>query len=232
MLLLHKLSGKNQYFSTGRAVPVQYARLILPSTLVIFLGPTFAMFYPGWSMETLQLILAFWQFTPVLVNVPLWLASPFASPSTSSKAKKADLPHLKILYNTLFVVLTAVHVTTIAQVVTSETPGVSLQHVFLPNPALWKTSMSEGLLWVFQWDWVVCALLNIIPAIIAIYDVVRFIPETDTDPLHDRLFKGVYIVAALTVFGGPAAALVAVWGWREEQLVIIEERAAGGKKKL
>jgi hypothetical protein len=44
----------------------------------------------------------------------------------------------------------------------------------------------------------------------------------------------VYVSVALTVLGGPGAMLAAVWGWREEQLVVLEERAekVGAKKGL
>jgi hypothetical protein len=117
-------------------------------------------------------------------------------------------------------------------IMSSETPGVSLTRVFVPSPAHWLISADEGLLWIFQWDWSLMAMCYVLPAIIAAFDVQRFVPEVDTD--SDRLFKAVYIVVALVALGGPGAALAAVWGFREEQMVVIEERAEkrDGKKEI
>ena len=224
MLLLHRISGRNAYFQSGRTVPLPYARLILPSTLIIFLIPTIAIFIPGLSLDRLQNNLAFWQLTPVFVNIPLWFASPSVSSAPATgKAKTADLPHLKVLYYTLFFISLASHWFTIFWVVASENPGVTLVRVFRPSFAHWLTSMDMGLMWIFQWDWIICAIVHVLPAVVAVFDVQRFVPEVDTD--SDRLFKGAYIVAALTVLGGPGAAIAAIWGFREEQLAVIEERA-------
>lgn len=108
---------------------------------------------------------------------------------------------------------------------------VNLWRVFLPDPTNWLTSMDAGLFWIFQWDWIIIALCNTVPAIVAIYDMHRLLPDLDSAPLLDRLFKGLYLGVALTIVGGPGAALAGVWGWREEQLVIIEERAAAESAK-
>jgi hypothetical protein len=235
MLLLHRMSGRNTYFQTGRTVPLPYARTILPATLIFYLLPTIAIFVPGKSIQLLELIIAFWQGAPVYVNIPLWFASRFVSSAPASgKAKTADVPHLKILYNTLFATSIVSHWITIYKVAASETPGVTLVRVFLPSTAHWLTSMDMGLLWIFQWDWLVCAAIHFIPALVAIYDVQRLVPDIDDDPEGDKLFKGMYVSVALTVLGGPGALLAAVWGWREEQLVVLEERAekAGAKKGL
>jgi hypothetical protein len=233
MILLHRMSGRNAYFQSGRTIPLPYARLILPSTLILYLLPTIAVFAPGKSIDLLQTTLAFWQLAPIYVNIPLWFASFFVSSTPASgKAKTADVSHLKILYNTLFVTSIISHWITIYKVAASETPGVTLARVFLPSPAHWLTSLSSSLMWVFQWDWLICATLCIVPAIVAIYDIQRLVPDIDDDPAGDKVFKGLYISAALTVLGGPGAALAAVWGWREEQLVVLEERAEkGGVKK-
>jgi len=230
MLVLHRISGPNTYFLSGRTVPVQYARLILPSTLILYLVPTLAIFIPGQSIERIQDLVAFWQFAPLLVNVPLWFAAPsVSSQPASGKAKTADLPHLKVLYYVLFFVSLASHWFAVFYIMASETPGVDLVRVFLPSRAHWLTSMDQGLLWIFQWDWIIIAIMHVLPAIVAVFDVQRFVPEIDTD--SDRLFKGVYIVGALVALGGPGAALAAIWGFREEQLVVVEERAMKESEK-
>jgi hypothetical protein len=232
MLLFHRLSGRNSYFQSGRTVPLPYARVILPATILQYLLPTIAMFIPGQSITMLQSVIAFWQLAPILVNIPLWFVSPsVSSASASGTSKTADVPHLKILYNTVLVTSIITHWITIYKVASSENPEVTLVRVFLPSRAHWLTSMDEGLLWIFQWDWIIFALCHVIPALTTIYDIQRLVPDIDDDPEGDKIFKGFYMTVALTVLGGPGAALAGVWGWREEQLVILEERAEGVVRK-
>ncbi|KAH8724808.1 hypothetical protein GQ44DRAFT_772845 [Phaeosphaeriaceae sp. PMI808] len=231
MILLHRLSGRNAYFSSGRTVPPAYARTILPSTIILLLIPTLATYLPWNSIDMTQNLLAYFQFAPLLVNIPLWFASSSVSSTPASgKEKTADVPSLKILYNTLFVFSIVSHFFVIYKIAASENENVSYLSVFLPNPAKWLTSMDEGLLWIFQWDWIGCALVSMIVSTIAIYDCQRLLPDIDEDPLGDKLFKGVYMAVALTVLGGPAAALAGVWGWREDQLIVMEERAESQKE--
>jgi hypothetical protein len=228
MLMFHRLSGRNSYFQSGRTVPVPYARVILPATILQYLLPTIAVFVPGQSMSMLQGVVAFWQVAPILVNIPLWFVSPSVSSAPASgTAKTADMRHLKIIYNTVFVISVISHWITIYKVASSENLEVTLLRVFLPSREHWLTSMDEGLLWIFQWDWCIFAACYMISALTAIYDIQRLVPDIDTDPQGDKIFKGVYMTVALTVLGGPGAALAGVWSWREEQLAVLEERAAG-----
>ncbi|KAF1915378.1 hypothetical protein BDU57DRAFT_451116 [Ampelomyces quisqualis] len=235
MLLLHRLSGCNTYYQSGRTIPLPYARLILPSMILLYLLPTIAIFIPSQSITMLQSVLAFWQLTPVFVNIPLWFASPFvsAAPATG-KAKTADVKHLKALYNTILGISIIAHSITVYKIASSENPDVTFARVFLPSTAHWLTSMDNGLLWIFQWDWLLIGLCSAIPALVAIYDIQRLVPDIDDDPAGDKIFKGMYVTVALVVLGGPAAALVGVWGWREDQLAVLEERAEKekGKKRL
>lgn len=206
--------------------------MVLPVVTIIYLIPTIAIFIPGQSITSVQSVVAFWQVVPVVVNVPFWIASFFASsePATG-KAKTADVPHLKILYNILLPINIITHWITIYKIAESENPMVTFTRVFLPNPAFWKTSMAEGLHWMFQWDWLLIALVFIIPAMVTVFDILRLVPDIDDSSASDKIFKGVYGTLALTVLGGPAAALAGIWGWREEQMVVMEERAEKEKDK-
>jgi hypothetical protein len=194
--------------------------------ILIYLIPTIGIFIPGQPIALLQAILAFWQLTPIFVNIPLWVVSPYVSskPATG-KAKTADIPHLKILYNVLFAISIISHWLSIYKIASSENPNVSFVRVFLPSTTRWLTSMDEGLHWIFQCDWIIIGLVSMISALVAIYDVQRMVPDIDDDPAGDKIFKGVYMTVALTVLGGPSAALAGVWGWREEQMAVLEERA-------
>ncbi|KAH7386911.1 hypothetical protein DE146DRAFT_187079 [Phaeosphaeria sp. MPI-PUGE-AT-0046c] len=231
-IVLFKVSGPNTYFQSGRTIPVPYARMLLPAYLVICLLPTIAMFIPGQSITSLQSVVAFWQLFPVLVNLPFWIASFFiSSQSTTGKAKTADIPHLKIFYNSLLGINIVIHFITMYKIASYEDPMVTYSRVFIPDTAFFKTSMAEGVHWIFQWDWLLTALVYLIPAMVTIFDIFRLVPDIDDDSAGDKLFKGIYGVLALTVLGGPGAALAAIWGWREEQMVVMEERAEKEKAK-
>ena len=181
-----------------------------------------------WIM--LQNIIAFWQWTPVLVNIPLWFAAPFVSSTSaaSRKSDRSDLAHLKLLYTVTFVINIISHWTAIIGILTSPNPQVSLASVFLPSKSTWKTSMDYGVLYMFQWDWIICGTAVLYSAWIAIIDVQRV--------LHGAAAAGQMInaagaIAALTVLGGPGGAIVAVWRWREEKLALIEDRLSSEKKQ-
>lgn len=229
-ILLSKTSGENSYFSSGRAVSLPYARVLLPATIVLYLVPSIALYVPGWNLTTLQNLLAFWQPTPVLVNAPLWFASLFVSsrPAAASNARDADLPHLKLLYIVTFATSVAVHWFTIYGISTSSDPAVSLSAVFLPNPATWKSTLDFGLLWIFQCDWIVCATTTTLACLVAVYDVQRLIHGAATSV---QLIQGAIAIALLTLVGGPGAAISAIWAWREEKLAVIEKGAGSGKKR-
>lgn len=230
-LLLHRVSAPKSYFASGRAVPLPYARLILPGTILLFLVPTIAIFLPSNNLITLQNILAFWQLTPVYVNIPLWFASPFVSstPSTASRSKNADLSHLKILYAVTFFLSVAVHWYTIYGISVSTDPSVSYASVFVPSTYTWKKSLDWGLLWIFQWDWIFCGISHVLPAWIAVCDVQRLIHGAVT---AEHMLEGAISAMALAWLGGPGAALSAVWFWREQKLALIEGRLGAGKKEL
>ncbi|RMZ73160.1 fad binding domain-containing [Pyrenophora seminiperda CCB06] len=214
-LLLHRLSGPKSYFGTGRTVPLQYARLILPGTILLYLLPTLAMFLPYDNLSTLESAIAFWQFSPILVNIPLWLASLFtSSPSPSSpKTKNADLLHLKMLYAFLFILSVAVHWYTIAGIANSPNPDVSGARVFVPSTYTYRKSIDWGLLFIFQCDWLVVGASCLIAAWVAVTDVQRLRKGAASG---ENLLEGFIVVVTVAIGGGPGAALAAVWFWRRE----------------
>lgn len=230
-ILYHRLSGNKSYFSKSRAVPLPYARLILPATIALYVFPTIAMFWPGKDLNTAQNIIAFWQVSPILVNVPLWIASPFvssASTSTTSKTKSADLPYLKTIYGVFFITSVAVHWYTIYRISVSENPAVTYTSVWVPSTSDWKKDLDSGLLYIFQCDWFIVGLVHIIPAFIAVCDVHRLLHGTVTG---GQTIKAGIVALFLTLVAGPGAALTAVWYWREEKLALIEVSLGAGAMK-
>ena len=229
-ILFHRISADKSYFARGRSVPLPYARIILPATLVLYGVPTATMLLLEHNMATLQNIIAFWQLTPILVNVPLWFASLFVSSAPTSKTKTADLCHLKVLYGVLFLASIVIHWYTIFGMSVSRDPTVTYASVWVPNIKKWKNELSSDLLYIFQWDWIVSGLACIISALIAVCDVWRLIYGSVSG--GEAVAAGT-VVLCLTLFAGPGAAITAVWYWREGNMALIQERlSAPGAKKL
>lgn len=223
--LICRLSAEKSSYSQGRFVPLPYARAILPGVAIFYALPTVAIFWPGLDLITLQNVLAFWQASPVLANIPLWIASPFVTSiktSTASKAKTADLPHLKILYGVFFLTSVAVHWYTIYGISSTTDPSVTYASVWVPSTYKWKNSFDSGLLYIFQCDWVVCGLVVIVAAFVAVYDVQRLIHGTFSG---EQFIETGTIIVALAWLAGPGAMISAVWYWREQKLVSLEQHS-------
>ncbi|KAF2124262.1 hypothetical protein P153DRAFT_302912 [Dothidotthia symphoricarpi CBS 119687] len=223
---LHRASADASYFSSGRTVDLAYARIMLPSAVALFLIPTIATLVPWSDMDVYQNVLAFWQVTPLGVNVPLWIASFFAS--TPSTTKNRDIGSLKFLYEGIFMICTITHWFAIYGILTSTDPTVTLSSVFVPNTATWTTGVSWGLLWIFQWDWVFIATSQLLACWIAYLDVTR--------ALHQKvdgagMLKHAIRLLVLVLISGPGGALASVWGSREEKMMEIEEKAEVAKSR-
>jgi hypothetical protein len=224
-LFFYHASFNNAYYSSGRAVKSAHARTILPSILVLYTIPTVATFC--WkNPDTLQNIIAYWQIAPLAVNIPHWCISLLSS-SSAYESKTADLPELKKLYRWIGMTCIAAHVFTVVTILKSD--DVSFSSVFLPNLNTWKNSMDDGLLYIFQADWIFTYITIIFSSAVVFYDVQRLLYGITS--LKQWLTGSVYFIVA-TLIGGPGCALLAVWQWREEKLALIEDRLEKGKKSL
>jgi hypothetical protein len=220
---LHYRSSPKSYFQTGRAVPLPYVRVMLPATIFLYIIPTIAIWVPtNKSIPALQLVLAVWQFSPIFVNVPLWLAAFTGSPTTTQK-KNADIFHLKTMYAFLFFFSVAVHWYTIYGISVSSHPDATYARVFVPSMYTWNKDTNWGLLWIFQWDWVVISIMCVIPSWVAVCDVHRI---KKGEASLENVLESFLVIMTIAVGGGPAAALSAVWFWREGKLAEIEGASA------
>jgi len=226
---------KEDYLRSGREVSLGYAKVILPSVVLVYCIPTIAMFLPWNDVQLTQALTAFWQPAPLLVNVAMWIfALVFAASGPPGEANPkgpptrgtADLKHLNRIYLTAFLVSAAAHVGTMYVCLTSSNPQLSLSYVFLPNRDTWKASTTLGLHWIFQWDaWyifgsaLVCCWLSV-------WDVQRALGVSGIA----ASLKALVAIGMLTVLVGPGATMAAVWYWREAEMVYVEERF-GGKPK-
>jgi hypothetical protein len=139
------------------------------------------------------------------------------------------LAHLRFLYVSLIVLSIGTHWYAVRGISISTSPSVSWASVFVPSNYTRAKSFDWGLLWIFQWDWVFCGLMMVIPAWVAVCDVKRLEQGHVTS---ENYMEGFIFVLMVTIGGGPGAALAAVWFWREGKLAEIEARNEGGAKKV
>lgn len=199
---------------------------MLPATILLYIIPTLAIWLPtDKSVVTLQNVLAFWQFAPILVNAPLWLVSLMGSPSTTAvgQKKNADIPHLKTLYAFCFFLSVGVHWYTIYGISVSTHPDATYARVFVPSMYTWNKDIPWGLLWIFQWDWIIIGIMCVIPSWVAVCDVQRM---RKGEASLENILESFLVIMTIAIGGGPAAALSAVWFWREGNLAAIEGASA------
>lgn len=223
-MLFHYRSNPKSYYQSGRTVPLPYARVILPATILIYLVPTFAIWLPtDKSMDTLQKVLAFWQFTPILVNVPFWLISITSSLTVTANNKNSDIFHLRIMYAFMFFLSVGVHWYSIYGISVSPHPDANYARVFVPSTYTWNKDAGWGLLWIFQWDWIIIGIMCVIPSCVAVCDVQR---AKKGEASLENILESILIVMTIAIGGGPSAALSATWFWREGNLAAIENASA------
>jgi len=219
-------SSKPGYFTSGREVPT--AKVLLPSLILGYVIPTALMFFPfpfGSDLIAYQNLAAFWQPAPLYPNLLVFLFS--LAPGLGSKQqlarKDADVSHLKLVYLLAGIVSMASHVGLI-YVCSVPGSGLSLSTVLLPDEALRMKDMANGLLWIFQWDFIGTFSAALLWSWLSVVEVGQVAGQKATGGV-----VAVGTIGLLTVLGGPGAALAAVWLWREGKMA---ESRAGARKKV
>ncbi|KAI1331824.1 hypothetical protein F5Y16DRAFT_244516 [Xylariaceae sp. FL0255] len=227
-------TSKDSYFTSGRAVSLPYAKGMLFSVVVGYLVPTLAMYTPGMSAETAQLLTLIWQPAPAFVNLLLLISSLVLRPSSStgvtSTRTPADVKHLRRVYNAAAIVAGLNHVITMYICLTSTHPQLSLSYVFIPQRATWADSTTAGLHYIFQIDWWGCFVPTLIWAWMSVYDVHRMLLGR-AGVTTSQLVSWAFYIVGMSVAFGPGGMLALVWSWREDRLVMIESGVRGTLKK-
>ncbi|KAK5045912.1 hypothetical protein LTR84_008698 [Exophiala bonariae] len=218
-------SVPSTYWNTsGRPVPLGYAKALLPALVIGYLVPTIALFLPDSDPEQKlrQFLVFLWQPCPLYVNGLLSLLSRiFSSSSDNPRAveKKGttttiqDVNYLNSLYLVAFAVTAAAHFATFYIILTSTDPQHSFTHVFV-KPYDWgQSGVTKGLHAVFQADYWIIFLASLLWAYLAIFDLKRG-RKTNISLVTAA---GLLVIGSIVV--GPAAVLAAVWYWRENVMV-------------
>ena len=189
------------------------------------------MHYPSQlKIDDVMALVAYWQITPLVVNSFLGLFSNILAmvdetpaPAPSSKPLRLDVPILKTLYAICIFVSAASHCFVLYTI--SSTDGVTLSSVFFPDLSRTVGSLSQGIHYIFQWDWIIIASSQLIWAWFTVFEIrglgVRAL---------DLVVAGVLIILCATAMG-PGGALAAVWWWRENKHIEIEQDAQVDKPK-
>lgn len=238
------LSHRSSYFSgpSGLMVRASLAKAFLPSLLLLYIIPTVAMYIPYADPIVNQDVTAFWQATPVYVNISLWLlALTVFSGSREDQRKHTTAPlptstrHINRTYGLAFVVGVVTHVSVVWLIMTSSDPGMSFSKVFVPALDLRYAVKGEaaagfvyGTVRMFQWDHIGIFASTVLWAVLGVYDV-------QTRLAGPGQKQGVIVPVLALIVGaivlGPGAAVAAFGVWREKKLVAVRLVGEVAEKK-
>ncbi|KAK2785003.1 hypothetical protein FQN53_008054 [Emmonsiellopsis sp. PD_33] len=203
--------NENYWWPLSRRVPICSAKALLPSLVLGYLIPTLLLFIPYSNPRTGAIIVLFWQFSPIYVNILLFIFSEInatLSPDDDHKTPTAakplpDIPHLKRVYMFSFILATATHIFTLLR-------PISLAAIFIPYAGHSQhLSFAEGIRSIWIVDFWVYFVATLVWAVVAVWDMKR-VGRAGTD-----LGKAVVVIVLGAVVVGPAATTVGVWWWRE-----------------
>jgi hypothetical protein len=193
-------------------VPISYAKTLLPALIGGYLIPTLAVYFP-WKDADLsftQGIIAFWQLSPLLVNMLLFSPSIFhQKPINQATPPQDDVKYLNRVYITSFIVSAITHIGTLFLTLTSTTEEVSFNRAIGLVPVSETMSMTDALLYIFQVDFWLFSLAVLGGSYITLWDLKRA-GKTDLS-----MFKSFVVIVISSVLVGPGATVAGVWYVRE-----------------
>lgn len=180
-----------------------------------YLLPTILMFIPFRDLGTTQNLIAFWQPSPIYVNVLLILfASIYSrlyprirSNSKAHAAAQNDMKDLTYIYYSAFFVGAMVHFIVAATIILS--PNLSFSQVFLPSNLhhwIFSESMRSD---IWLPDFWIFTLACLHWCIFSIWDLWR-VGRTNVN-----IYKALMLFMLSSVIVGPGAAVAGCWYWRE-----------------
>ncbi|OJD33163.1 fad binding domain-containing protein [Diplodia corticola] len=220
LAFFHASQGIAYWMPAERCVPHSASKALLPSVLLGFLVPSALMVLLGAESPYIQEVIALWQLTPVLVS-PLSIAlaklqggsrpAKSAADAPVEDYQDLDMPHLKRLYDVLFLVAAAVHVAVLALLASS--PDASVVGAFVPaHPLSPVSTVAAGMKIFFQFDLLMVVLTTLVWLALNVWDMKR------VGIVGLPVAKAVVVLLLGNVLVGPGATLVAFWRWREDHM--------------
>jgi hypothetical protein len=204
-------TSQGGYWTFGNDISRSTAKALLPALLVGYLAPTIAVFLPALDIKTRQYLVAFWQPTPLFVNIVWWLCSFVYSKSyenTVDTAGPQTESSLKLTYAVATAVSAIAHLAVLATCLTTDNTQLSLYNVFWPvSRTHWE--MSEALHFIFKVDYLIIHAASLLSCYLSIFDL-TYLNMTSVGVVRPAIF-----VTIAAVILGPGAALSGTWYWRE-----------------
>ncbi|KAG8362501.1 hypothetical protein FVEN_g64 [Fusarium venenatum] len=204
--------------------------------IFIYIIPTILMYPPCPNPKYNQIAVAFWQPTPISIDLGVYVLDLTVFRGSSSSLSKtntattglASTKHITNLYKVTFVVSAMAHLTTIYILFT--TTGnlqLTFDHVLVPKLDLETIQdFSTGMHRIFQWDYWLIFVSAIIWSWLGVYDISKM------QKADSVLTKCLGIVAAAIIVD-PGATLAYFGIWRENELsaIIRKQSVLKDKKK-
>ncbi|KAL2672300.1 hypothetical protein Neosp_013002 [[Neocosmospora] mangrovei] len=214
---------------TGRAVPVEVVKSLVPAITLGFVVPTIMSLAPTPNAHAWHNWLGVWQFAPPLFNV---LAMGISAGSRWWKAKRQpekedeetiydryktkDVEPLKAVYTYVFAVQATAHIASLAYA--WQHPGINVYKTFvgLPNPfkAEWGLStLAEKLAVFFRYDMALATAAFVSSNLYSIWDLRRLGYIRTCEAV-----KAAVGVVAGQILVGSGATWAGLWYWREDKI--------------
>ena len=217
LVFLYHTAKTDYYTSKALQLPLSYARGLIPALVLGYLMPTMALYAPFQNPDLApqQVLAAFWQITPLLVNILLGLFSrtlgtPHSSSDENNARYDSAMKYLNAMYAMCLIGAAFAHFAVFYICIHS--PEVSLARIFVPQHQLLGGSVTEVLFYIFQVDYLVIFTSSLLWAFVATNDL-RLLHRTSTSLVQIAL-----LVAGGVILVGPAATVTAIWWWRETRL--------------
>jgi hypothetical protein len=168
------------------------------------------MYAPNIDIMTRQFFVAFWQPSPIFVNI-IWVSLSAILPERQRKGPSDSRSHIEATYVVSTAISAVVHVGVIAACLMSNDPDVNIAKVLLPGTRD-HNSMGKAMHFIFKADYWIIVGAALASCVIAAWDL-RYLGLSKASFL-----RPVALLIAAAVAVGPGAAYSAFWCFREKQM--------------
>lgn len=207
-------TSKSAYWQKPFSMSAASAQGLFFAIWIGFILPTVAIYLPGLSTDTRQLLVALWQPVPLWVNI-IWAIAAKILPDSDTDRPKEEFSDptywIKSLYTCAMFISTIFHWTMVYNCLFSKNPDVTLTNVHLPMPRE-EYSMSQALLFIFQVDFWIIVGAALFWCYISVGDFFELgMTNIDAGTAGMLLFF-------VTNLLGPGAAISLTCIWREDRM--------------